>query len=233
MWAETYFDAMQHRVAAGNRAGRFSAAQRITVDVDTINAYLAPLIEAEDIARKQMVVQYRQVVPPGVKAWQKASLGVGEHLVARLLGAIGHPRIAVPHWWEGDGKDRVLMQGDPFERTLRQLWAYCGRGDPTRRPRKGMDAEDAASTGNPRAKMITHLIAEGCLKESGRKVDLLKVGDQTPDECRWQYRAVYERARVEYWEHPRDGWTDGHQHNSALRLVAKEILRDLWVAAAA
>jgi hypothetical protein len=126
------------------------------------------------------------------------------------------------------GPSRVLVADPPYERTVSQLWAYCGHGDPARRKRKGMDASDAMGLGNPRAKMVAHLIAENAIKEPGRKVDLLRAGGQQPGDATWPYRRLYEETRVRYWiDHTE--WPEGHQHNSAIHLVAKEILRDLWV----
>jgi hypothetical protein len=106
---------------------------------------------------------------PEVVAWLKtdATVGIGEHLLARLLGTIGHPVLAQPHHWEGEGADRVLVDDEPFKRNVAKLWAYCGVGDPARKRRVGMTAEDATALGNPRAKMLVRLIAEGCIKQVG------------------------------------------------------------------
>lgn len=41
-------------------------------------------------------------------------------------------------------------------------------------------------------------------------------------------RDVYEEGRVKY--QARTEWTDGHRHNAAIRLVGKEMLRQLWLA---
>lgn len=107
---------------------------------------------------------------------------------------------------------RILVEDPPFERTLSQLWAYCGVGDPERRPRKGMSQEEAFRMGRRRdIGKVLHVIAEGCVKN-----------------VRSPYRSVYDDARVEYAT--REGWTPLHQHNAALRRVKKEILRDLWAA---
>jgi hypothetical protein len=73
-----------------------------------------------------------------------------------------------------------------------------------------MTAAEAAGLGNPRAKMIVHLLAESVIKQSN--VD---------------YRLVYDTRRgLTEASHP--DWTKGHSHNDALHIVGKEILRDLW-----
>jgi hypothetical protein len=90
-------------------------------------------------------------------------------------------------------------------RTVSELWAYCGYA-PGQKRQKGVK-----SNWNAKAKMRAYLIAESCMKQM-----------HSP------YRAVYDAARAQYLE--RDT-TDGHKHNMALRRVAKEILKDLWIEA--
>jgi hypothetical protein len=108
----------------------------------------------------------------------------------------------------------VLVADPPFERSVSQLWSYCGHGDPTRRRRKGMTADDAAAMGNPALKTAVWQIAVACTKQVG-----------TARSRRSPYRDVYDVARLTYAD--RD-WTDAHRHAAALRKVGKEILRDLW-----
>lgn len=86
-----------------------------------------------------------------------------------------------------------------------ELWAYCGFS-PDQKRRKG-----ERSNWNPTAKMRMRLIAESCVKQM-----------HSP------YRAVYDEARASWAD--RDT-TDLHKHNHALRVVAKTILRDLWIEA--
>jgi hypothetical protein len=86
-----------------------------------------------------------------------------------------------------------------------ELWAFAGYA-PGQRRRKGV-----RSNWNAEAKMRAYLIAESCLKQR-----------HSP------YRKVYDDSRA-HWS-GRDV-SDGHAHNHALRLVAKAVLRDLWVEA--
>lgn len=240
IWSEQLEDAMQARIAAVNRA------ERGGVDPVIYGTYIEALTAAEHVCELSMRRCYRRVVPPEIVAWQKAERGVGEKLTARLLGHLGDPCIATPHRWEGTGSKRKLMVGEPYQRTISQLWQYCGVGDPARKKHKGMTAEEAFALGNPTIKMLLHLHAEACVKAgSGR------------------YREVYEKARASYdptrlqepddthaaaevgWvkthatecvrcgpsgkpAQPGSPWSKGHQHAAALRKVAKEILRDLW-----
>jgi hypothetical protein len=221
--AETFADLQRARISVGNRLGSSQVDQEIT------GAILRHAQVAEDAAGLVMRRAFRTAAPHLV-AWVKQTKGVGEHLVARLLGAIGDPVIANPMTWmekppEGhvcdprrckkkvdDKKARHLVALPSYRRTVSQLWSFCGHGDPTRKRRKGMTQTEAFAAGNPLAKMVVHLMAECCMKCNGSP-----------------YRAVYDVARVTY--ESREGWKPGHQHNAALRKVGKEILRDLWIVA--
>lgn len=197
MVAGTYADVQKVRVAVSNRSS---------------GAYDKGLSEVEKVIAKDLREHFRKTAPKPLIAWQKETLGIGEHLLARLIGTVGHPRIATPYHWEGEGEDRKLVADEPFERTLAQFWSYCGHGDPARKKKKGMSAVEAAALGNPRAKMVTHLMAEGCMKQ-----------------MRSPYRLVYEKARLEYAERTKEeGWPDARKHASALRITGKELLRDIW-----
>lgn len=200
--AEQFHDAQKARIAADNRVG---SGEVDSVDYEPM---IGAMRNAEDTWAKALRVEYRRVVPDPIRQWQQDRLGIGEHLLARLLGAVGHPVHTVPHWWEGEGEDRQLMEGEPFDRTAAQLRQYCGHGDPNRRRRKGMSAEEAAACGKPVAKMLVRLLAESCIKQKG------------------QYRKVYDERRAYTSEH-RD-WTPLHEHNDGLRLTGKAILDDLW-----
>lgn len=208
--AEMYEDAQRSRIGCENRV------RSATVDPDLTAASLDALGRAEHELKKALQAQYKRTVPAPIQAWAKQTRGIGKtspHMLARLLGVIGHPVIATPHHWEGEGSDRVLVADPQFARNVAKLWAYCGHGDPNRKRAKGMTAPEAARLGNPRAKMLTHLLAEAVIKSSN------------PD-----YRIVYD-ARRETTAVTHPDWSKGHSHNDALHLVGKEILRDLWTAA--
>lgn len=218
--ADLLYRAQQERIAVGNLLR--------TSDRDLFGPHLAQLEATEHAARLMLRRCYRRVVPASLKALQKAEPGLGEDSFARILGHLGDPYVATPHWWEGTGTNRTLMVGEPYVRTIGQLWQFCGHGAPGRIT-KGMTAEQLASLGNPTLKMLVHLQAEFCMKQKGR------------------YRALYDtvRATVADKTHTtpcvrcgpsgkpaQDGtpWSAGHQHAHALRLLGKEILRDMWLA---
>lgn len=114
---------------------------------------------------------------------------------------------------EKQGARLIAAIRDPYwnhlydrpRRGAAELWAYCGYA-PEQKRRKGVK-----SNWNADAKMRAHLVAESCIKQM-----------HSP------YRARYDAARAAWAD--RDT-SDGHKHNHALRLVAKAVLKDLFLAA--
>lgn len=228
IWSEMYQDAMQVRIAATNRAERSPTDK----DVPRYAIHIKLLTETEHECALELVRTYRKTVPASVRAWQKESPGIGEHLLARLLGIIGNPVLAQPYHWEGVGKDnRRLVADEPYRRSISQLWSYCGVGDPERKRRKGQTVEEAMAAGIPLAKSVLYLLAQACVKVN-----------------KGVYREHYDAARLRYADrvHAKEcppcgpkgkpakvgtPWSPGHQHAAALRKVGKEILRDLWIQA--
>lgn len=221
IWAEMFHDAQQARIAQTNRA------ERGGVDPDLYAAYIDAAETAEKVARRHLILCYRRTVPDSIQAWVKGTHGIAEPTMARILGHLGHPRWATPHHWEGTGSARVLVTDPPFERTVGQLWQYCGHGRPGR-AQKGANAADLAALGSPGLKMLVHLASECCMKSKASP-----------------FRLVYEQARLDYADkahgaecvrcgpsgkpaQPGTPWSAGHQHAAALRRVGKELLRDLW-----
>lgn len=232
------YDAVQRaRIRAGNRQDAFQRNAGDALDerhksmAEMLGVDIAGQLQGleDDVARALRRV-YRKVVPDVIVQWQQAQLGVGDLQFARLLGHLGHPRIAEPSHWEGTGSDRILVAEEPFERTVSQLVAYCGRtGDPMRRKRVGMSAEEAFGGGKPVLKMLTFLIAEAMVKAGVRKLG------EPNDSVRYDIEArkaispwgqMYLDLRREHFE--RLDWTPGHQHSAALHRIAKELVKELW-----
>lgn len=164
--------------------------------------------------------------------WIKAQKGVGEKTAARLLAVVGDPYVN-------------LQTGEV--RTVSQLWAYCGHGDPSRRKFKGMSQDDLFRLGNPTAKKRVWLIATAILKAGGgeEKAICAESDDQSSSA---PLAAVYyaRKHATEGREHvaecvrcgpsgkpalPGSPWSDAHRHADALRIVGKEFLRQLWLEA--
>lgn len=260
--ADVFHDAQRHRIALENRT-RSGA-----IDPHVVSALTTAARSLEHQAKLAMVRCFRRVAPE-LRRWALDTPGIGEHLLARLLGATGDPAMAYPHRWDGTGTDRVLLTLEPRRRRVSDLWSYCGHGDPARRRRVGQSHDEAAAGGSPTAKMLTRLLAEACIKQVGAgptpsEHHASRAGADSPSDRppnalsepmataadgqplddvprasaqpnvmtarrRSPYRDVYDEARERYVDRPE--WTLGHQHNAALRLVGKTILRDLWVVA--
>jgi hypothetical protein len=171
--------------------------------------------------------------------WGEPITGLGAKQFARLLQSIRDP------YWN-DLHDRP--------RTVSELWAYCGYHvlHPTGHPALG--AQDPVTGGvapkrtrgvksnwNETARMRCHLIAESLMKEPGRTWPM---PEGSPPANR-HYRRVYEATRDKYAEavhqttcvrcgpsgHPAlpgSPLSPGHQHANGLRIIAKELLKDLW-----
>lgn len=207
-------------------------------------ARLVQIVDDLAIAEHQAVLSLQRAMrahPLG--GWVKATNGVGEKQAARLLASIRDP-----YWNDLHGRPRLVSE----------LWAYCGMhaidvsgqevSDTQRTPAAGHPGDHSspdAHTGsvarvaparrrgqrsnwNSLARQRVWLIAESCIKCTSSP-----------------YRAVYDQARLKYADstHPvvcaRCGPTGkpaaagtplsaGHQHARAMRLMCKEILRDLW-----
>ena len=180
-------------------------------DVARLSALVDALVQIEHQAGLNLKRLLRQH-PLG--PWVLAQRGVGEKQAARLLAVIGDP----------------YLGPDDQPRTVSQLWAYCGHGDPARRKFKGMTQADLFTLGNPVAKSRLWLISCAVLKAQGPLTEV-----------------YYERkAATVDREHARDcvrcgpsghpalvgsPWSDAHRHADALRVTGKHILRDLWLEA--
>jgi hypothetical protein len=161
---------------------------------------------AADLNRRDT---YRAVVPKAIREWQEYTAGIGDEGLPRLLGHIGHPAWKWVHEAQGETRDAILV--DSSHRTFGQLIAYCGLV-PCRRRHKGMTADDAQGLGRRRVGPIIHMIADSA-------------GIKNRDSI---YRGWYDDARTFY---DTQDIAPGHAMNRALRIVKREILRDLWTVA--
>ena len=219
--ARNYYDAYRLVVKLGNRIG---AMAREGHAEPLLNEQLEAAKAGQDGTAKILVKLYRQVAPAPIVAFQQDTPGLGETMTARLVGEVGDFRTFTEAWWtedpDGDEK-RVLAIGEVRTCGVRDIYSFCGHGDPSRRRRKGMTAEDAAATGNPNAKMITFLITDFALRLTGKPDKNGRERAMTPyypHYLRWKEDA--RRA------HP--DWSAGHVDGHAKRKVGKAILKDIW-----
>lgn len=207
-WASMLEDVRKSRISAGLRVGSGS------VDPDVFLPTLDLIGRNEKHIKLELRRCYRRVVPEPIRQWQKDTHGIGEPGLSLLLGITGDPAVAEPYRWEGTGTDRVLVPLEPYRRTLRQWYSYCGWGDPTRQRRKGMTDIEAMKLGNQRASVAAWNLGAACVQLT-----------------RSAYRPVYDEHKARYQQRVDDGaegWTQARAHNAALRVTIKAILRDIW-----
>lgn len=217
--AENLHDIEGARIAMANRLRSLAGLDVGQADIPRLEALVAGITDLEH--RGTLDLERAMRAHP-LAPWVARSRGVGLKQAARLLAAIGNP-----YWNELHQRPR---------RGPAELWAYCGY-DVRQRTSGAQDAnaDNASPAGqnrpdppcataageaprrrkgqranwNTHARTRAYLIAESCMKASG--------GD---------YRAVYDHGRTKYADLPK-----GHAHNRALRLVAKAVLRDIWIEA--
>lgn len=190
------------RIANGNRIG---AMEREFGDAFGLDAIQGHLRATEHQAELELARLWRR---HPLAPWAKDYLGVGEKSIARLIAIVG----------------------DPAERpNPGKLFAYCGHGDPARSiKRKGMTQAELFKMGSPRAKKQVWLIATSLLKAGNRDAydaERLRVAEK-----------LHERNCVRCGPSghpalPGSPWSDGHKHASALRVMGRAFLLDLWLAA--
>ena len=205
----------------------------VFIDEDTLQPVDLPeegayeyIVKAEKSVIKTLESMMLSLCGPNMQAFLNQA-GIGTKTVSRLLGEIGHPIVAFPAHWEDGEEDedkKVLVPDAPFLRRVSDLWSYCGHGDPNRKRRKGMTQEEALKLGNPRAKMTVNQMAVRCMMRTERVSSTGKPMPASP------YRAIYDIKRAHY-ETARPEWTDANKKGAAIRITAKEILRDLYNAA--
>lgn len=132
-------------------------------------------------------------------------------------------------------KDRRWVIDEAFERTVSQLWAYAGVGDPARnRIPKGATQSELMRRGKPRAKKQLYLIGTGMLKagvrrnEEGESYAISPWGQLYLDAREKYSTRIHTDACPPCHAQAGDAWRPGHQHMAALRIVEKEFLKELW-----
>jgi hypothetical protein len=258
MWAEMFADAQADRVKFENRD------RSGTIAAEALGPVLELYTQAEKRLEKELLACYRMTVPERTQRWAQETAGVGEHTLARLLGAVGDPRMAYPRHWEGTGPGRHLVDDEPHPRALGQLWQYTGRGEPKNRDVKG-DAAALMRNGRPDAKKLGYLMAQSMVKsnakdgtayrhvfDENKEKYSLKVHsvdcaggfsgalyvkckthplDMTLESGQPLEEALPSRAARLGYALAGDPFQPSHVQAIALRHVAKEILRDLWLTA--
>ena len=157
--------------------------------------------------------------------WVKAQKGIGDKQAARLLGVIGDP------YWHA---------AEDSPRTVSELWAYSGL-KPGQKRQKGQK-----SNWSTEAKTRAYLIAEATMKQLDKQCKTETGIAEHVEGCGCSvYRRVYDARREHTAEREHDTecvrcgpsgkpaqpgtpWSKAHQMADALRVVSKEILKNLW-----
>jgi hypothetical protein len=144
--AESLTDIIQMRVSVENRVLRGGAA----FDAEARDRLLGMSRGAESEARNLLHAVYTDVVPQEIRDWAAEIPGLASgEVFPRLIGLIGNPLIAIPYKWEvpEKGPRQLVQAGEPYERSLRELLAWCGCGDAARVPTAGMSQEELLACG--------------------------------------------------------------------------------------
>lgn len=237
-------DAKKIRIATFNRVERGNMAQGEIAGLMKKNA-----TDTEEFYIRQIQVEYRKVVPLRVQKWAADIPGLKTGaLFPRIIASMGNPRIASPEkWGVVDGRKTVIPDGEPYERGVRQLWSYCGCGDPERTPSANMTREELLACGKRRVigpllfSWTSYLVRmHGRSEEVGssayyRFFEEVKAASQAKfhsRECRNRsFRPPYTGCGTV--AHPEWGaigspWRPGHINMHAHRVLRKRFLRDLW-----
>ncbi len=216
--AEFLDDTERVRIANDNRLRSMAA---VGIDTTPYQQQAAPFAQIEHQATLALQRALRKH-PLG--PFVKRTTGIGEKQGARLIASIGD--LTYNH-----------LEDRP-RRGPAELWAYCGF-IPGQRRQKGIK-----SNWNASAKMRAFLIAEKTITMTGEPDKNGKPSALSP------YRATYDNARHKYATathdrpcpqcgpkgkpaQPGSPLSLGHQHARALRVVAKEILKDMFLEAKA
>lgn len=232
IYADLVDDLEKSRIATENRIRALRDVKGLagSPEEERLDTIAMVLAESERKATNELK---RAVKAHPLGEWISSQMGVGEKQAGRLLGALGDPATRFDS-----------ETGELVERTVSQLWSYCGYGDARRQVRRRGERANWNST----LKMRAYLIAEATVKAGVRKLDDCDDSDgydlhhriaQSP------YAEVYLATRAKYADAlhaeeckrcgpsgkaapPGSPLNDGHRHARALRLVAKTFLRDLW-----
>jgi hypothetical protein len=244
--AEGLSDAIKARCSTENRVKRGGGA----ADPMQARAMTELARENEERYREMLQATYEMHVPDHVRAWAAGIPGLASgELFPRILGILGHPRIAIPYMWE----DKMLVPaGEPYERTLRQLWQYAGCGDPRMVPRADYlghtPSREEKLAGGKRTVLrpllytfSSYLVRAHTRSEAVAASPFYKVlveakeaaqGNVHEFQCQNKKRPPMRSNGCgtvlhPEWGEPGSPWRPGHIDAHAHRLVHKEFLREL------
>lgn len=235
IYADAVDDFEKVRIGTANRIEALGRVKNIDPDAPEMVRLRGTLeglkaLEAGAIKELERAMKAHPLGP-----WVDRTVGLGYKQAGRLLAAIGDP-----YWNDLHERPRLVSE----------LWSYAGfsvkEGRAVRRE-KGVKANWSNT-----AKMRAFVIASQTIRYTGEPDKNGDSGTRSP------YREVYDQRRLvtetrvhdtqcqnrsryspngcgtrehPEWGAPGSAWRDGHRHADALRVVSKEVLRDLWLEA--
>jgi len=124
IWAEMFEDSQKARIAQNHRA------QRGNVDPVVYAPHIERLVTAEHQCRLALGRTYRRVTPEPIKAWQKASTGIGE--AASLASSDTSDTPSTPH--HTTGKAPAASARSSTTHRTHAPWASSGNSADTAHP---------------------------------------------------------------------------------------------------
>lgn len=236
--AANYQDAHHNTTRISNR---LKALEERGLYDPALDSQLQTAAVSRDESAKILRKLYKAVAPPAIVKFQIESVGLGDLLMAQLVGVVGDFKLYTEAWWETTAEavetgatvlahnhddetgpeKRVLVIGETKTCGVREIWSYCGHGDVTRKRKRGADQATQFAAGSPLAKTLVHEMADFALRQNGVPDKNGKARPKCP------YYDHY-LARKALTTEQRPDWTQKRRNNDAIRLVGKAILKDIW-----
>ncbi len=232
LYADSLNDIEKLRIATGNRlrALEDDKGMKNTPESRRLSEYHDRLLglEKESVKEVERAMKAHPLSP-----MIKGVNGLGMKQTARLLAAIGDPgeRETVGQLWAYCGMHVIMYCPECNTRLeIRQVneehpeygqYLYCTKCEVQRDEYIGEApklTKGQVANWNSRARMRVVMIADSCIKQMNSPL-----------------RIIYDKGREQYADsiNPKTGEKLSllHQHNRARRLVAKEVLKLLWIEA--
>jgi hypothetical protein len=220
--ARNYQDSHHHVTRLSNR---LSALAREGLTDPALQVQLQVAKTAREESSKILRGIYDSTAPSALIKFQQETAGIGDVLMAQLIGEVGDFRTYTAAWWAPDpaGKEKRVLETADEETSVgvREIWAFCGHGDATRRRGKGGTQEEMLAAGSPAAKTVAHMMADFAVRLNGVPDKNGRARSKTP------YYDLYIKSKTDI-KARHDDWTPLHCDNHGKRVVAKAMLKDMW-----
>lgn len=215
----------------------------LTHDDPAVELLARTVAEFSNVENQAIKLLEKQLRKHPMGPWLTAQKGIGAKQGARLLATLGDPYV----------RPEIVLEDGTVEpsraRTVGELISYAGwlpgaNGGPAPRRRRGEVVRH-----NPDARKRAWLVIDSCLKcTAGKKLETCVLDENEwlkhSDGCECSpYRVIYDDARRQYADsvHVADcpqckakagePLRLGHQKARAVRLAARQLIKDLWAEA--